>query len=180
MKFNEQIIRDVYEGQVAMLTGGGKSDGDGGAGDGAGDDDSETIIGIENKLKLIQKNQKKLKERIENVSKKLIQQKNLSASALSATQSSRHHPQVAISYAERCYYLQLKSWDEILQKYEKLIKNITISKEYLSQSHGPSAPSSSLMSGVGGNLMDLIQLSEDEERICEKLLGSQVCYLIYS
>lgn len=170
MRFNEQIIRDVYEGQVTLLTAGAVSE-EKGTVEMKGEPheaELEEVSGIENKIRIIQSNQKKLKERIENVGKKLIQQKNLSASALSTSQATRSK----ISYAERSYYAQLQSWEEMCEKMEKLIANLTMTKEYLQAERYPyPTPAAAAAASMSGGV---ILLSPQEEEICQNLLGSQV------
>jgi hypothetical protein len=164
IRFNEQIVRDVYEGQVAMLAGTGRGTG-GGAVEEKETSGHETetgaVSGIENKIKLIERNQKKLKEKIEAVGKKLIQQKNLSASALATSQATR----TKISSAERSYYLQLQSWEELCGRLEQVMRTLTSTKAYL-EAEKYLSPAS----GVGS----AIQLTGQEEDVCENLLGSQV------
>jgi chromosome segregation ATPase len=174
IRFNEQIIRDVYEGQVALLTAGAVSEKreEKGRVERKGEpheaeaETAEEVNGIENKIRIIQSNQKKLKERIENVGKKLIQQKNLSASALSTSQATRSK----ISYAERSYYAQLQSWEEMCEKMEKLMTNLTMTKEYLQAERYPYPSHAAANVSSSG----VILLSPQEEEICQNLLGSQV------
>jgi hypothetical protein len=166
IRFNEQIVRDVYEGQVTMLTGAsagsieekeereGETDSPGGA-----------VNGIEKKIKLIERNQRRLKKKIEAVGKKLMQQKNLSASALSTSQATR----AKISSAERSYYSQLQSWEELCVRLEQVMKSLTSTKAYL-EAERYLSPASGPGSGI--------RLTGQEEDACESLLGSQVSHLL--
>jgi hypothetical protein len=181
IRFNEQIVRDVYEGQVALLTAGAVSGEDHKRAERKATEVREEVNGIENKIRLIQANQRKLKERIENVGKKLIQQKNLSASALSTSQATRNK----ISYAERSYYAQLQTWEDMCGKMEKLMAHLILTKEYLQSERYPypspaaaAAMNSSHRGAGAGATGVMILLSPQEEEICQNLLGSQVLPLL--
>ena len=92
-----------------------------------------------------------------------------------------------VTHAEKIYYSQLQTWEELSERYEQTLNNIKISKQYLgiqqptrrgkssnSQNHHNNQNYPNNFNDNNMNEERPFQLSPQEEDIFENLLGSQV------
>ena len=164
-RFYEEVIRDMYTGQVAIVQGG------------------EGSKGVTQRLEAMRERQKQLNSRIKSLSEKLQEQKGLANGALSMMISQ----QTAVTQGERIYRSQLENWSSTVSRLQDTLRSLTraskVAKTPITES--PSAKRLAMLSpnaNYRGNKTPKptsgnVALSEEEIRSCVQLLGSEVSFV---
>lgn len=160
-RFYEEVIRDMYAGQVAIVQGG------------------ESTNGITQRLEALRDRQKQLSGRIKSLAEKLQEQKGLANGALSMMISQ----QTAVTQGERIYRSQLENWSSTVSRLQDTLRSLTrVSKAGKTPATlSPAAKRIAMLSpnaNYRGSKMSTpsgkIALSDEEISSCVQLLGSEV------
>lgn len=161
-RFYEEVIRDMYAGQVAIVQGG------------------ESTNGITQRLEALRDRQKQLSGRIKSLAEKLQEQKGLANGALSMMISQ----QTAVTQGERIYRSQLENWSSTVSRLQDTLRSLTrVSKAGKTPATlSPAAKRIAMLSPnanyrgskISTTPSKKIALSDEEISSCVQLLGSEV------